>query len=516
MTIYMPPSGDEDTIFGRGMNVVTGQPVGAVCVTGFTTTGEPSEIGTDNTNYVLVEDSSSYNDLLSTTATMSGSGLCWSASASMSYLRQQTGSDTSISLVWLRMIQSQARYADMSQANISDDALTLLKTQGVSAFVTQYGTHCAIGVAYGGSFIGRFRIDTASASDKESIAASVKGSISDFGMNGSVSADFQQQLQSQSTSYQATLQANATGSGIVPYSTFDLAGVEAALGGFKLQHDGGRNVDGAAFAFVCQTWDQFPQIAEALSAMGQPNALQFTAEQATLNALAAEFAALDYIQNTCKALLSAGSYAVPSYQPLLLTMASTAASYQAQIVSLSMDAVSRLTAQGLGPYIVSPKMMPLLETIGHGDVMLKVSWALDGAFSGDINDTLNLPYQPNSGDQQVIDLDHSRPEGDDPPQNMALFVNVASDGSGNATLNTRMHWHDPYGPPNDADYLGNPVQLTGFPVGTSTASWTSFPWNQMSATLAGLDPSIQVAAPPTLAAPESAAELISIVAEPVH
>ena len=512
--VYMPPTGDEDRIFGRGMSVITGQPVGQTCVTGLTTTGEPSLIGTDATNYSIVEDSASYDNLLTTAASMSGSGLCWSASASSSYLRQQTGSDTSISLVWLRMIQSQAIYADASKAVISDAAINLLKTQGPGAFVDQYGTHCAIGVVYGGSFIGRFRVDTSTATDKETIAASVKGSLSGFGVSGSASASFEQDLNSTSTHYQATLEANGTGTGIIPFASFDLAGVKASLAGFKLPHDAGRNVDGAAVATICQTWDQFPQIAAALAALGQPEALQFTAEQATLDELGGEFDALAYIENTASSLIDSNGYAIPPYRAMLLSAAATAAGYRAQIQGLSMDQISRLTVQGLGPYLVSAKMMPLIGVIAHGQVLVRVSWQLDGAFFGDIVDTADLATAPNQGYQQVGDFNHNRPEGSDPPQHMTLYYAVNRDDGGNGSLSVKMHWRDPYGPPNDADYYGDEVALTGFPAGTSTANWGLYPWNQMSATLAGFDPSIQILSPAALEEIVAAvAETVTVVAE---
>ena len=530
MTIYMPPGDyDMDKIFGRGMNVVTARPVGETCVSGITTIEKPAPIGTEEVRYALVDDSASYSNLLSTAASMSGSGPGWSASSSMSYLREQTGSDTSISLVWMRMLQSQKLHADMSNAAISPAALDVLKTHGPSTFVALYGTHCAIGVVYGGSFIGRLRIVTSTASDKKVIAAAIKGSLSGFGMSGEVSSDFKQQLQSQSTSYDATLESNGTGTGIIKYDTFDLGGVQKALSAFKLPPDPARGVEGTAFAVICQTWDEFPQIAEALQAMGQPNALQFTAENATLDALADEFATLDYVRNTVEHLRgSPDNYAVPSYNSLLLTMSAAAASHQAQIQALSMHAVSRLTVQGVEAMIVSQKILPLLEIIARGEMLVRVSWQLDGAFQGDRVDTRDFEYKPNSGDVQVVDSEHGDPSdpitimrkafggrglfpGPGEPQHMTLYFNVTKDDTGKAELNTRMHWRDPYGPPGDADYCGS-AELSAFPV-TSTAIWSMFPWNQMSATLVGLDPSIQVAAPPAPAAVARAAEPLMVVAE---
>ena len=113
----------------------------------------------------VIQDSQSYSSFLSTAVDATASGLSWSGSAAVSYAESQTGSDTYMSYVAFRVLRSQTIYMDVTKATIDKDALALITSDpanGPTRFIATYGTHCAIGVAYGGSFVGRLRLETSS------------------------------------------------------------------------------------------------------------------------------------------------------------------------------------------------------------------------------------------------------------------------------------------------------------------------------------------------------------------
>lgn len=493
MQLFLPPvSGRESNIFGSGMNRITGNVVSLSAITG-AVYGSTEGIGTDEMHTLVVEDSSSYASLLKTAASMSASGLTWSASASVSFLRENTGSENSISFIGLRNKEAVRRVGDFSSITVDPYALAFLKSSGAAAFADRYGTHVCIGVAYGGSFAGRLKILTTSSTSKQTLSASLSGSITSFGVSGSVSGSFEQDLDSSNTQHTEQVDMVAVGSANNP-SGSTLADMMSACTGFTLcDNPIAGSGAGESLAFVCTTWDTIPDFQQAMNDAGTPDALQFQAEEAWLAALSAEYAALCYIANSCGDLLATGTLALPIYRSLLSDMANRASNHAASIAGLSMTAISQLDQNSIQQYIVSGKLLPLLESIAAGNVLVQISWSLDGAFVDQNSVSFTVQATPNGQEQNVGAVTHSRPPGypNDPPQQMTLFYTLGEDGSGNGVLGTRMHFHDPYsGDSQDQDFGGNTVTVGGFPSPVSSAPWPAYPWNCLSASLVGIDSSV--------------------------
>lgn len=487
--MYLAPiDGREADIFGSGINCISGRAVTAPAALGGVKAGGYEDRSYDERHLLVVQDSQSYASLLQTAATLSASGLTWSASASMSFLRDQTGSETSISFVGLRVHRSQLRIADMSKLTVGDTVIADLKALGPLGFADRYGTHYVKGVLYGGSFAGRLKVLTSSSTEKQNVAVAVHGSLSGFGVNGSVDASFSSQVSSASNSASTTVDLTTVGDGGNAHaSTLDQ--MIAAWNDFALVTNASAGTTGDAIAFVCGTWDEIPAIQSALDTMGQSNGLQYEALQPTLNALTAEYGQLAYIQNSCTDLLAHGNLALPVYNTLLNQIATVCANHQSRITGLTM---SQLAGADLNALTVSPRLSGLVANIATGLAYVEFSWALDGAFYGETN---HFSQQLVPADGTLVRLgavNHSRPEGGDEPQQMRFYYAVGHDGNGNSSIYALMHWRDPYGPPNELDIPGNQAVLTGSNPATwvSNASWPSYPWNQFSARLIGIDPAM--------------------------
>src|SRR3569832_739711 len=441
-----PLGGREDTIFGVGMNCLSGAAVPNTCVGGWKKL-DPSNTYADTRQIQVVKDSYSYANLMSISASASASGLTWSASAAISFVRDQTGSDTTVSYVAMRVSKTQTIYADVSKAKISDDAINYLKAQGPSAFAAKYGTHCCIGVAYGGSFVGQLKFEASNSSDKQDITTSMKGSIDAFGGSASIDASFESQRSSISSSYTLTAHSQIIGAEQVDFSSDDPDGMVSACGNMRYTRDTARGVDGNAISFVCQTWDQFPQIGDALNSINKAGARSIDMTQANFAALSAEYAALSYIIGTINILLQSQKFALPGYNGVLTNMANAAHNMQATIQSLSLDTIKGLSVDAINSqYVLSRQMTPLLNAISNNNIMVEVYYYLDGAFvqGGSVTSYVTTTFQP--GETQVgNNFVHSRPQGDDPPQLATLHFLVGQDDQG-SYLTTHFYWQDPYGP----------------------------------------------------------------------
>jgi hypothetical protein len=487
--MYLAPiDGREADIFGSGINCISGRAVTAPAALSGVTAGGYEDRSFDERHLLVVQDSQSYASLLQTAATLSASGLTWSASASMSFLRDQTGSETSISFVGLRVHRSQLRVANMSNATVSEAVIADLQTLGPLGFADKYGTHYVKGVLYGGSFAGRLKILTSSSTEKTNVAAAVHGSISGFGVSGSVDASFSSQVSNASNSASTTVDLTTVGDGDSSHaSTLDQ--MIAAWNNFSLVPNASAGTTGDAIAFVCGTWDEIPAIQTALNTMNQPNALQYETLQPNLNALAAEYGELSYIQNSCTDLLAHGNLALPAYTTLLTQIANVCGNHRARITALTM---SQLASADLNALTVSPRLAGLVANISTGLAYVEFRWSLDGAFYGDTNHFSQQLVPANGVLTELGAVNHSRPEGGDEPQQMRFYYQVGQDGNGDSAIYALMHWRDPYGPPNELDQPGNIALLTGSNPATwvSSTSWTSYPWNQFSARLIGIDPAM--------------------------
>jgi len=241
----------------------------------------------------------------------------------------------------------------------------------------------------------------------------------------------------------------------------------------------GNDGKGNAVGFRCVTWDQFPQIQDALNSIGQPDAFSFASAAGNLAQLSTEYAALNYIINTCTSMIQSGVYAIPSYGATLRRMANAAGATQTAIQSLTIQEIGQLTPQQLAAYLISPQITPLLNAITHGQVLVQASWNLDGAFTtpGSFSGTYALAF-PADNMYRVAEVVHY---GDYPPA--ALYFHIGQDGAG-SYLVARWDWE------NREHWDGARVDIgtSSFPTGVSTAEWQGANWNNISAQLVDFNP----------------------------
>ncbi|MEO7688645.1 MAG: hypothetical protein ABIS51_05115 [Sphingomonas sp.] len=478
MIMVAPIDAPDGVLFGHGVNQLTGERLAISCLQNLPppTISVSSDSG-DHTTSLVVQDSASFSRLMSTTANLSASGVTWSASASVSYLREQANSDTSITLTWTRIVRTQDRMADWTRATIAPDALALLTSQGgVDAFLAKYGTHCIIGIAYGGSFSGYSRIETQSVSDKETLKASISGSVSGFGVDGSVSGSFETALQSCNVHYSSSQDVNVVGSAPISFSALDIDGMQNAVKAFAPSANGPLpGVNGAPVALICVSWNEFADIANALGS--NVGAIGLITEEDALLTLSSEYSALSYVAGTAASLQNSPAI-IPAYRPLLASIGDQADGARATIAQLSLHGVRDFASTGTGSYMLASTLKPQVDRIGSGYGEIQVVYRLDWAFH-DANDTFTTLQQPGGGEQNIRSTGfvHVRDEGSDRgDQIMSLLYTFDRDANGIPYIGARMHYQDPYAPEatQQQDLAAGRLLLNQTSTLSYTAAWPNY------------------------------------------
>lgn len=494
ITMVAPIDAPDGALFGYGINQLTGERVATSALTRHPEpeTRLPSGSG-DQMHTLIVQDSNTYSDLMDTVATASASGVSWSASASVSFLREQANDDTAITFTWTRIVRTQDRMIDWSKATVSQDALDTL-AQGADAFFAKYGTHCIVGIAYGGSFSGYAQIQTQSISDKESLKTAIRGSASGFGISGSVSASFQNDLASTHVSYSSSQDTKVVGATPIHFSSLDLDGMKAAAEGFTPSANGPlQGVTGVPVALLCVSWNQFSQIAAAMTA--STGDLSLIDVQQALSRLSGEYSKLTYISGTASQLIGSSSI-IPAYGPTLGRAAQQADNTRQSISRMTLSNVRSFAAGNAPNYIMSPILQPQADYIGRGYGQIEVSYTLDWAFNHDgqvVSNTFNIlrkpvaPGQPGYvGEVNYKSFNHIREQGTpDGEQILTILYTFDCDGNGTPFIAARMHFQDPYAPEEtqQQDWPSGPVYLNQSSNLSATGAWRDYPYNHITVRL---------------------------------
>jgi len=201
--------------------------------------------------------------------------------------------------------------------------------------------------------------------------------------------------------------------------------------------------------------------------------------------LATELNALSYLEQTATTLLQQGNFVIPRQADLLRQALESISSAQSAISSLSIAQVSALDVNGAEQYVQSGAIGAIINPIAARKVAVNWTGALDGAFVSVPNPFSGTAYLSVSGDSQSLGtFTHSRPEGDDPPQQATLSFALTS-SNGMLTLQSRFDWNDPYGP-GSGTWWGEAVDVTNDAASTtpSIAAWPAWNWNLVKAQLA--------------------------------
>lgn len=481
-----PIEAAEQTLLGFGINQITGERVSESCVEHLPdpVVTVPPDHG-DDLHTIVVSDAQSYSELMSTAANMNASGVSWSASAAVSFLRERASGDTAVTMTWIRNIRTQDRIADWTKARISADALQLLKSEGADAFVTRYGTHCIIGIAFGASFAGYSRYETASIQEKETFKASISASASLFGTSGKVSDDFQREIQSSNVHTTASQATETVGTDGTRFDGLDINAMTNAVVAFKPSNPNAQGISGAPIALICVSWDEFADIKAAVG--GTSATINLIARGDALSLLSDEYAALTYVMGSATQLVGSNAI-IPAYIPLLRQIAREADHCRQEIASLSVEEVAAFAVHGMGSFMQSDTLKHQVDRIAAGYGQIQVSYALDGAF-GDPAPAKTITHLAKPGGGEQTDLGsfiHDRPQGNDRgDQILSLRYTFDYDANGVPFIGARMHYQDPYAPEDrqQLDFGAGRVLLTNGAPLSYTAAWPDYPWNQVTITL---------------------------------
>lgn len=467
------------TVYGVGVNCITGGLViGPSALSAFTKLS-PTPRELQRTTVRVIQSSNDYSDFMNANASVSVSGLSWSATATVAFASQHASSDTAMSFVAVRDVRSSDIYLDIANATISADALALLRgPDGPNQFLRRYGTHCVIGVSYGGSFSGYIRLQTSSASEKESLATSLQASASGFGVSGSVNAAFNSGLSTASTHSSLSCDSYLVGASVP--STLNPADPDG-MRNCALQMtlvdnpNAGTGVKGAAISFICATWDEFPQIQEALNAIGRSDAFSLDSAMGNLASLSAEYAALDYVINTCRDLQTNSSHLVLPFQNGLAGRLITgAAAGQHAIQSLTLSQLQSMSDAQLQALLISPQLSEHMEALSHQKIRFTARWHIDLAFVDGSDDRIDSTTRswPLETFQSVATVDHRDGQA-------GLWIHVGRDDTIGYYLVPRWWWQ------NGQYFDGDHINIGGDTINTdvSTASWTGAAWNYVSVQL---------------------------------
>ena len=489
MVMVAPIDAPDGALLGYGINQVTGERIAVSCLQNIPapTISVPSDNG-DHMTTLIVQDSASYSELMSTVANVSASGVSWSGSASVSFLREQANSDTSITLTWTRIARTQDRMIDWTQATVTSDALDMLASQGADAFLARYGTHCIVGIAYGGSFSGYSRIETQSVSDKQKLMSSISGSVSGFGVDGSVSASFEQDLQSSNVHFTSSQDTFVVGSTPISFNGLDIAGMQSAIESFTPSANGPLpGVNGAPVALICVSWDEFAGIFTALN--GNVSEIGLSTEEHALVGLSSEYSALSYVAGTAATLQNSPAI-IPAYGPLLTRIGNQADAACNTISQLGIPDIRTYASSDTGSYVISASLKPQVDRIAAGYGEVQVSYALDGMFNNGASEGIQNSFTsltlPGGGEHNLGGFVHYRAEGNDEgDQILTLLYTFDRDANGIPFIAARMHYQNPYAPPATQQQDLSVVQqyLNQTTTLSCTAAWPAYPWNEITVTL---------------------------------
>ncbi|HEX7848694.1 MAG TPA: hypothetical protein VF485_03070 [Sphingomonas sp.] len=241
-------------------------------------------------------------------------------------------------------------------------------------------------------------------------------------------------------------------------------------------------VSGAPVALICQSWDQFADIYNALN--GNVSEIGLATEEHALVALSSEYSALSYVAGTAANLQNSPAI-IPAYAPLLTRIGNQADAACNTISQLAIPDIRTYASTGTGDYIIAASLKPQVDRIANGYGEVQISYALDRAFNSVSNTSTRLGL-PGGGEQNLGGFVHYRAEGSDQgDQILTLLHTFDRDANGIPFIAARMHYQDPYAPPatQQQDLFSVRQLLNQTGTLSCTAAWPDYPANEITVTL---------------------------------
>ncbi|HYC59989.1 MAG TPA: hypothetical protein VEK79_10540 [Thermoanaerobaculia bacterium] len=477
---YHDFSYNENAIKGRGIDLITGTPtLDAVQNVNPTSEADPSQTMHSTT----VVDQRSFASLLSSVTSAQGSGICFSASGSVAYLQQVAMDQTSLTFILGSTVRTKSDTPDPSGFSLTTEAAAYLRANGPAAFQAKYGTHYVAGYRYGGYFLGTVQIQTQSQSTQTQLQVSVSAAMNEGLSSASFSETLTTGLSTFSSHYSIQASVDSVGALLTPPTTSGSSMANytgpspADIGNEFAQFTSAISGGGAPLVAIGYSWDTLSDVNTILGDIGQTGALTLSVDSDVVTTLSAEYAQLAYLMNTATRLIGNNAYAIPHQLQILENVISSASAAQNAIEGLTVEQLSALTSAGA--YVKSPDLNGAILPIANGQVALNFTAFLDGAFVTSTNWNQNVAAPFSGNPSWLLDITHSRPQGDDPPQHAQLGYVLDRDGAG-PYLQSVFQWTDPYGP-GSGTWWGPRIDIEGGGAMTaSTASWPPYPWNAIT------------------------------------
>jgi hypothetical protein len=333
---------DALTQLGVGINIITSSQCSQAFAPIADKNIETKPDGSQNRIKKVVKDSQSASEAYHFAASISGSGLLNSASASIDLQKSFNFSSTTYSMVVMSQVTTEFLTTDVTNFSITNEAADCLKSRGIDEFVKTYGTHYVSALVKGGYAAGTINVETRTTDDQKSISASLNVSSTEFIENMSASASFNEELKSASASYSLAAMFYNNGQSVDVNNLSDPDAMAKADDDFVANIVKNPSETNVIWARI-SPYSAVPKIQEILSAMGKPDGLNFTFDADIVSDLATAYSSLDYLEGSCRQVLKLGSYATPAQSIILQRQIDRIEIAKAAITSLDVKAVQSLT-----------------------------------------------------------------------------------------------------------------------------------------------------------------------------
>jgi len=470
---------DDLTTLGTGIDFVTGSqlesPFNPIAAGDVNTVNDAKSL----VKKVVVADSYSCQNAYNLAASFSGSGLFDSVSASFDIQKQCAFSATSFSMVAGAQVTTQSQTTALSNYTLTDEAASVLKNNGVAAFIARYGTHFVSALTSGGYGFANLTLTTSTSTDQQSLSANFSASANFFAASESASASYQQESQSCSVSFSASslVQFNGKIPGVVKS---DPDSISDAMDNFVANLEGDPSQAVVLWADITP-YDYIPAIQSILNDIGQPNGLTFNIAPLVAQTLNGAYGKLRYQGGSCDQMLQGNTYAVGAQQGVLTQQIARIGNAMEAIASLDVVDLQTMTIEHAQDLDKSELIGDIVTPTLAGGVVIYCDMMFDDAHipGGEVKRYYTL-YSQVSSTEAILTRQHQTNGIIDGFMTVGVSYQL---GGASPSFLAYLIWNQPL-----VTTSGNAIDLSGNGSGTSTVTCVPWPvnnWANMTLAVGG-------------------------------
>ena len=342
--------------FGVGLNAITGE-VKDNPFEDDSISVEPKKVFKSARDRSMISTESEYRQKIAAAAELHGKGLGWSASGSVSYMKDSVKGSSSLVFLDSVVVRKGGKdLANQGKWKLNADAEETLRTDP-EEFLRQYGTHFVGGIIYGGSYVGSVTIETESSKAVEDLKAALSGAYKGVVTVGG-SATFQQKLKETNKKYSIEASSYTEGGNTTEYELGDIDQMKKAADSFA-----DNLKDEEPLVVICYPWDHLPCVKHIL---GHKTLLPEIKEEVRIH-LSDDMLSLEYLGATVKHFLGQRLYAGESQRLLLKELDLGIRNMQQKIQNLTINELSQMDVDAAFKLVDSRDLAIKIEPIVRGE-----------------------------------------------------------------------------------------------------------------------------------------------------